>query len=194
MKKKHYVNNRDFHQALLNYHKECAEAVKKGEPLPVIPDYIGVCINMICNKLSLKVNFVRYSFLDEMIGEAVMHCIAAVSKFNPKFNNPFAYFTSIAWNAFLRKIEEETSQNYTKHKNMEGLFILSDEFYSEMDDIGTDGRVANQSIQSDGLQKHYQVIQNFEDKQARKKEKNRQASLRKRKTITKSAKLVRKRK
>ena len=143
---------------------------------------------MICKKLSLKYNFIRYTFLEEMIGDARENCCAAVDNYNPeRANNPFAYFTTIAWNAFVRRIERESAQNYAKHINLEHMMVFSDEFYAE---LGSNSSVTSdrggQAATSDneGLQRHYDVIRNFESKQARKKEKNRQSTLKKKKPIT----------
>jgi DNA-directed RNA polymerase specialized sigma24 family protein len=81
----------------------------------------------ICNKLSTKPNFIGYSFRDEMIADAVENCIASVDGFNPeKSNNPFAYFTQIAWNAFIRRIQKEKKQQYIKHKNVVNGMIISE--------------------------------------------------------------------
>jgi hypothetical protein len=203
-KSKNYVNNKDFFNALVEYQSICKELVKKDLSLPSIPNYIGICIDMICNKLSLKSNFIRYSFKDELVGDAVENCCAAVDNFDPKkSNNPFSYFTSIAWHAFIRRIEKESAQNYTKHKNLENMFVLSDEFYSELgasEYSMSGGKIemslsgGQQKADNEGLQRHYDVIRNFEAKQARKKEKTRQASLNKLKSkkVIISTKSVRK--
>lgn len=190
-KPKHYVNNKDFHKSLLDYHKICKDHIKRGKSLPQIPEYIGLCIDMICKKLGLKFNFIRYTYIEEMIGDARENCCAAVDNFKPElYNNPFAYFTTIAWNAFIRRIEREGLQNYIKHVNLEHMMVFSDEFYSELDGggagVGDHHNVAGSSSKTDndGLQRHYDVIRTFESKQARKKEKNRQSSLKKKKPIT----------
>lgn len=193
-KNKNYVNNKDFFNALVEYQVICRECRRTGKSLPQIPNYIGVCIEMICKKLSLKINFIRYSFREELIGDGIENCCAAVDNFSPdKSDNPFSYFTSIAWHAFIRRIEKESTQNYTKHKNLENMFVLSDEFYSELgasEYTMSSGKAEglNQTMagasraDNEGLQRHYDVIRNYEAKQARKKEKNRQAALNKLKT------------
>jgi hypothetical protein len=180
-KTKHYVNNKDFYQALVDYKKLCKRCIRTKQPLPQIPKYIGECIQMICKKLSAKWNFGRYTplYLEEMVEDGILQCIAAVDNFKSEAsNNPFAYFTTIAWNAFVRRIEQENAQNYTKHKNLENLFVLSDEFYSEMDNRVQNNQPINEN---DGLQRHYDVIRNFEAKISRKKEKTRQSGLQKHK-------------
>lgn len=112
--KRHYVNNKDFYEAIVLYKQKLKE-----NPEARVPDYIGQCIMAICTKLSTKPNFYGYSFRDEMIADGIENCIGAVDGFNPeKSNNPFAYFTQIAWNAFIRRITKEKKQQYIKHKNM----------------------------------------------------------------------------
>ena len=112
--KRHYVNNKDFYEAIVAYKQRLKE-----NPETRVPDYIGQCIMAICTKLSTKPNFYGYSFRDEMIADGIENCIGAVDGFNPeKSNNPFAYFTQIAWNAFIRRITKEKKQQYIKHKNM----------------------------------------------------------------------------
>lgn len=115
--KKHYVNNPDFYAALVNYREKLKE-----NPNTIVPDYIGICLMKICEKLSTKPNFIGYTYRDEMIADAIENCIASVNGFNPdKSENPFSYFTMIAWNAFLRRIAKEKKQQYIKHKNMQNM-------------------------------------------------------------------------
>lgn len=188
---KHYVNNKDFFDAIVVYKDQCEAAKKASKPLPQVPRYIGECIQMICRKLSVKWNFASYTFVEEMVDDGILHCCAAVDNFNPKASqNPFSYFTTIAWHAFIRRIEMETTQNAIKHLNLEELFVISDEFYAE---IGSPNSQTSSkpSAENDGLQRHYDVIRNFEAKIARRKEKTRQNSLQKGKAIT-SKKKVRK--
>ncbi len=119
--KRHYVNNRDFYDAIVVFHEKLAE-----NPNERISDYIGKCILAICNKLSTKPNFIGYSFREEMVADAVENCISSVVGFNPtRSTNPFAYFTQIAWNAFLRRISKEKKQQYIKHKNMVNTIAIS---------------------------------------------------------------------
>lgn len=120
--KRHYVNNKDFYEALVAYKNKFDE-----NPNTKIPDYVGQCILAICNKLSTKPNFIGYSFRDEMVADGIENCIASVNGFNPdKSSNPFAYFTQIAWNAFIRRISKEKKQQYIKHKNMVNNMLVTE--------------------------------------------------------------------
>jgi hypothetical protein len=123
--KRHYVNNRDFYEAIISYREKLKE-----DPSARIPEYIGVCIFKICERLSTKPNFVGYSFRDEMVSDGIENCIRSVHLFDPaRTNNPFAYFTQIAWNAFIRRIGSEKKEQYVKHKNM-----INGMLNSELDD------------------------------------------------------------
>jgi len=63
-KKKHYVNNPDFYQALLNYRG-------RNNPDDRVPKYIGECIAEICRRLSTKPNFIGYTYREDMVGDAI---------------------------------------------------------------------------------------------------------------------------
>lgn len=158
-KGKYYVDNKKFYQALIDYQ----EALKTNPQLQ-IPVYIYECIKLICAKLSIRRNFNAYSFREDMISEGTVNCLEAITKFDPnKTNNPFGYFTQIAWNAFIRQIENEDKQHYTIHANLENMLLISDEIYTEMK--------GDDSSKEDGIRRHYEVIKKFEDKVERKKQK-----------------------
>ena len=67
----HYVNNADFSQAVVDYVKEVEEAKKNKEQLPIVPDYIAHCFLRIAEGLSHKSNFIRYTYREEMVMDAV---------------------------------------------------------------------------------------------------------------------------
>src|ERR1700739_2701135 len=115
----HYVNNKQLHATFLEYYNKRLANESAGLPPPKIPNYIGEAFMLICTKLAFKFNFINYSYRDEMIGDAIENCVMAVNGFDPvRFSNPFAYYTQIAWNAFIRRIEREKKQAYVKYKNI----------------------------------------------------------------------------
>ena len=67
----HYVNNKEFLQALENYFAEVERAALNDQPKPQIPRYIGECFLKIANHLSYKPNFVNYMFKDDMICDGI---------------------------------------------------------------------------------------------------------------------------
>ena len=72
--KPHYVNNAQFSQAVVEYVTIVREAKKKEEILPVVPDYIASCFLKIAEGLSHKSNFIRYTYREEMVMDAVENC------------------------------------------------------------------------------------------------------------------------
>ena len=113
----HYVNNKEFLEALVVFKTKCAAAKEAGEPRPQISNYIGECFLKIATHLSYKPNFVNYMFREDMICDGIENCVQYIENFNPeKSNNPFAYFTQIIYYAFLRRIQKEKRQLEIKNK------------------------------------------------------------------------------
>jgi hypothetical protein len=132
----HYVNNKDFLEALVEYKRRIVEAEERGDPKPQITNYIGECFLKIATHLSFKPNFVNYIFKDDMISDGIENCVQYIHNFNPeKSTNPFAYFTQIIHYAFLRRIQREKRQLEIKNK------ILERTGYDEVfhDDSSIDG-------------------------------------------------------
>ena len=113
----HYVNNKEFLYAIVQYKADIKEAEEKGDPRPVIPRYLGECFMKIARHLSYKPNFVNYMFKEDMISDGIENCVQYINNFNPeKSSNPFAYFTQIIHYAFLRRIQKEKKQLEIRQK------------------------------------------------------------------------------
>jgi len=125
MAKMHYVDNKSFYAALVEYKKQKIEAAENGMPVPRIPEYIGLCIYKIATRLASKGNFVNYSYKEEMISDGIENCINYLHNFDPsKSNNPFAYFTRILFNAYVLRIQKEKKQLYIKYKSFENAILV----------------------------------------------------------------------
>lgn len=125
-KKRNYVNNADFLEALTNYRIACKEAEDSGDRVPQVPEYIGKCILLIAQRLATKPNFSGYSYKEEMISDGIENCLQYIHNFDPeKSSNPFAYFTQIIWFAFLRRIQKEKKQTYIKFKASQNMLTQS---------------------------------------------------------------------
>ena len=123
-KSSHYVDNKKFLQALIEYRQSVDEASTKGEDPPIVSKYIGECFIKIATHLSYKSNFINYTFKDDMISDGIENCLTAVAKFDPaKSSNPFAYYTQVIYFAFIRRIQKEKKQQATKYKLMENMDI-----------------------------------------------------------------------
>jgi hypothetical protein len=118
----HYVNNAEFSQAVVDYVTLVEQAKKSQTTIPKVPDYVAQCFLRIAEGLSHKANFIRYTYREEMVMDAVENCLKAISNYNLEAAtrtgkpNAFAYFTQISWFAFLRRIAKEKKQQDVKMK------------------------------------------------------------------------------
>jgi hypothetical protein len=118
----HYVNNADFSQAVVDYVTVVNEAKNNQDTIPLVPDYIAQCFLRIAEGLSHKSNFIRYTYREEMVMDAVENCLKAINNYDIEAAtrtgkpNAFAYFTQISWYAFLRRIAKEKKQQDIKIK------------------------------------------------------------------------------
>ena len=118
----HYVNNADFSQAVVDYVKEADEAKKNNKDIPKVTNYIANCFLRIAEGLSHKSNFIRYTYREEMVMDAVENCLKAINNYDIEAAtrtgkpNAFSYFTQITWFAFLRRIAKEKKQQEVKMK------------------------------------------------------------------------------
>ena len=126
--KPHYVNNKEFSLAVVDYCNRLQKAQKqKSKKIPVIDDYIAECFLKIAEGLSHKSNFIRYTYREEMVMDAVENCLKAIKNYDIETAtrtgtpNAFAYFTQIAWYAFLRRIDKEKKQQDIKLKYMANI-------------------------------------------------------------------------
>jgi len=116
-KSEHYVDNKKFLQAMIEYKDKCNKAEKRNRKSPPVTNYIGECFLKIANHLSYRPNFINYTFRDDMISDGIENCLQYLDNFNPKTsNNPFAYFTQIIYYAFVRRIQKEKKQTTIKHR------------------------------------------------------------------------------
>lgn len=124
--KRHYIDNKEFLQALIQYKKSVNKAKRQKQEKPQVPDYIGECFIKIANQLAFKSNFINYSFREDMILDAIENCLTYIDNFDPKkSSNPFAYFTQITYYAFVRRIQKEKRHLHTKYRYIESLDIES---------------------------------------------------------------------
>ena len=120
--KPHYVNNKLFTQAVIDYALTAQEAKSSGAPAPIVSNYLADCILKMNEGLSHKSNFVRYTYREEMVMDGVENCLKALANFDASAAtrggapNAFGYFTQISWFAFLRRIAKEKKQQEVKLK------------------------------------------------------------------------------
>ncbi len=113
----HYVDNAKFYAALKEYHADCALAKAEGREQPIIPNYIGKCFMEIAAGVAMKHNFRNYSYIKDMQSAGVEVCVKHVLSFDPeRGTNPFAYYTTTIWYAFLGIIKREKKASEIKRR------------------------------------------------------------------------------
>ena len=142
----HYVNNRDFTDAVIAYITEVNAAKAADKPQPPISNYIADCFMRIATGLSKRWNFAGYTYRDEMLMDGVENCLRYITRFDitraePKKLNAFAYFTQICYFAFVRRINKEAKQQEIKLK-MQRNFTVED--YIDRANSDVDGSVYQQ--------------------------------------------------
>ena len=129
MKNNHYVDNKVLYTEMIKYLGKLNSAKEQDLPkseYPRVSHYIGKAIYMIANKLATKPNFSGYSYKDEMVSDGIENCLMYLHNFDPdKSKNPFAYFTTIIYYAFLRRIQKEQKQQYIKQKTLINSSIMN---------------------------------------------------------------------
>ena len=113
-KKTYYVSPKEFLGLLTEYYST-----------DDLVDELATSVYKIAVGLSYSPNFINYSYKDEMIGDAVVKMVAAVK--NKKFNldspsNPFSYFTTIAYHAFINRIKKEKKYRETINDYQEQVY------------------------------------------------------------------------
>lgn len=111
----HYVDAKVFYQGIKDYYAT-----------DILPDELADSLNKISKGLSYAPNFINYSYKDEMIGDAVLKMFSALKghKFNVETgNNPFSYFTTIAYHAFINRIKKEKKHRDTVTRYQETVYF-----------------------------------------------------------------------
>jgi len=133
-KKEHYLDNKEFLSALIDYKTQTIQAKQRGLPKPRISNYLGECFLKIATHLSYRPNFINYMYKEDMISDGIENCVQYIDRFDHnKSSNPFAYFTQIVFYAFLRRIAKEKRQMEIKEKMVDKL-DFSQLFCGEVED------------------------------------------------------------
>jgi len=134
-KKEHYLNNKEFLAALIEYKTSVKYAKENNLEKPRITNYLGGCFLKIATHLSYRPNFINYMYKDDMVCDGIENCIQYIDNFDHnKSSNPFAYFTQIVFYAFLRRIAKEKRQLDIRQKIVDKL-DYSQLFYGDVDDV-----------------------------------------------------------
>jgi len=114
----YYVDNKEFSIKVWDY----VESRKENPENIVVTDYVAESFYKIATGLSHKPSFIRYPFREDMVMDAVENCLKAVPNYDPQVEtrtgvpNAFSYFTTVCYNAFLRRIKKEKTHMYNYYK------------------------------------------------------------------------------
>ncbi|MDB4430190.1 hypothetical protein N9273_00045 [bacterium] len=95
---------------------EFKESLRKYYDSDNMTDDLAENIKKIAYGLSYNGSFINYSYKDDMIGDALIKMYAALKYKKYKFennSNPFSYFTTIAYHAFINRIKKEKKHHQT---------------------------------------------------------------------------------
>ena len=79
----HYVNNKEFLNAIVIYRNQCKRAEEAGRPT----SHHKLSWRMFLedsNTLSYKPNFVNYMFREDMICDGIENCVQYIKNFDPE--------------------------------------------------------------------------------------------------------------
>ena len=175
----HYVNNAEFSQAVVDYVTIADKAKKEEKEVPKVPNYVAQCFLRIAEGLSHKANFIRYTYREEMVMDAVENCLKAIRNYNidaatrTGAPNAFAYFTQICYYAFLRRLAKEKKQQDIKFKFIEkaGIedFVHYDRMNSNSDTSVTRSFVDQLRERIEVVRSNDRVISDFAKEEKKKK-------------------------
>ena len=120
----HYVNNKEFLEAIVEYKRKVAIAAERGDTKPRITNYLGECFLKIATHLSYKPNFVNYMFREDMICDGIENCVQYIHNFNPeKSSNPFAYLRRSFIMRFSAESRRRKNRWRSEVKSLRGLVM-----------------------------------------------------------------------
>jgi hypothetical protein len=165
----HYVDNKRFFLAFVEYKLKYDKAKEEGLTPPRLPDYIGSCFMKIAERYSHHASFVNYPYRDEMITDTIENCVLYAHDFDPtRGSNPFAYFSQITWNAFIRRINKENKNKYITYKSHQMQSLYSGLSESEVGSVSEEG--SSTTIPSQDLYDNItSYIDDYEFKQKQKR-------------------------
>ena len=89
------------------------EKLQRQKRLDEVKNELGNHFLLIANGLLKQPKFINYDYYrkSEMISDATFFMVNYVDRYDTTRTNPFAYFTQIAFNAFLQSINKNNKRN-----------------------------------------------------------------------------------
>ncbi len=76
-----YVDNKKFTREVISYNERHKKRIAEGRPQEIMPDLIGLGIMKIADGLGSRHNFRGYTYVDEMVADAIVQAVYAVTRF-----------------------------------------------------------------------------------------------------------------
>lgn len=155
------------------------DAEEAGKERPQMNNYLGDCIMKIARGISSRFNFIGYTYKEEMIGDAYIHVMTYINKYNNKIKvksgNPPAYsfIYRMCWNAFTNRINFEEREQIKKYRSLEalgGVDLLDGE---ESISYGEEEKSSSTSIVADYMNKIYEYEEKINARKKAKEDKKR---------------------
>jgi hypothetical protein len=127
-KENYYVDPVDFKESLRRFYES-----------DNLTDDLAENIKKIAYGLSYNSSFINYTYKDDMIGDSLIKMYSALKGKKYKFSaesNPFSYFTTIAFNAFVNRIKKEKRHHEAEKNYREKVY----------EDIMTDPKTCNNLV------------------------------------------------
>jgi DNA-directed RNA polymerase specialized sigma24 family protein len=127
-KENYYVDPHEFKESLRKYYET-----------DNLTDDLAENIKKIAYGLSYNSSFINYTYKDDMIGDSLIKMYSALKGKKYSFKeetNPFSYFTTIAFNAFVNRIKKEKRHHEAEKNYREKVY----------EDIMTDPRTCNNLV------------------------------------------------
>lgn len=167
-----YLDNKQFSIDVWEYVQHKNNELEAGRDCPRVPNNIAEGLSLIAKGLSHKPSFIGYPFREDMVQEAVMRCLKAISNYNPEVEtrigvpNAFSYFTQVCYYDFLRTIRKEKTYMYNYYK------ILSKSSLEDLVNSEDDSHDGEMADFIDYLKKDVEsFLTDFENNERKRKEK-----------------------
>lgn len=106
----------------------------------------------IANRMIFMPNFCRYTYREDMIGDAIENMVLYADNFDPDMPNPnpFGYFSRITFFAFVRRIQKEAKQQKVKEAIFQADdYIMYDEDGNPINDANALANAYDQFFRKD---------------------------------------------
>ena len=140
-----YCTSAELHAELVKW-RDSAEKVEDR----VLSEELGKMLIAIADKMLNRSEFRNYpkELKEDAKGFFFVKAIKGLKNYNFEFNNPFAYFSTCAWNAYISTITKHYKQQYIRKEVMKQL-LSEIETYQGIDPKSSLNNYIRQYIESD---------------------------------------------